>query len=660
MHPISDKIFLNYLQCKYKAYLKFYDKTGIMSDYEKFSKEQNTSYRRSAREYFRQSIQTITLPKATTTFKDIKNRRLVAITDVSIVNERHDLTLDAIELESSLSLEKPAYRPIIYLPHQKTTKQDKLLLAFCGLALSYEQKAEPKNGRFILGEKFSSSRVLLSPLIKTAGKIEKEIVKMMETQTPPLLRLNDHCQICEFQESCHTTVKEKNDLSLLRGLSGKEIDTLNKRGIFTVTQYSYTFRPRRARKLLSKNIIKHHYSLNALAIRTQTIYIAGKPELSTAKTRIFLDVEGIPDENIYYLIGLIVDDGTNVTTHSLWANSKSEEITIWKLFLAIMTKFDDYVLFHYGSYETKFIKQMGTQYGGDNELLERIKSRSFNVLSAIYGRIYFPTYSNDLKSIASFLGFKWSDQNASGLASVLWRIKWDKSQDEALKRRIITYNYEDCLALRILERSLSSMAEDSVVFGECTIKNADELKAEKPLGIFKRNEFIFPELDKINKKAYWDYQRSKIYLRTNSAVKKAVVKKKRAVRPAYRINREVIADRLKRCPKCNARKPMKHNYHTRVVYDLKMFEGGIKRFVTRYYFTRFMCKKCKKTFYPPMERDFTSTQYGRNLVGWVIYQSIARLKSQGTIIDDLAEIFNYRLSPAIVAHFKERTAKTYK
>ena len=65
----------------------------------------------------------------------------------------------------------------------------------------------------------------------------------METHTAPSFRLNVHCKICEFQESCIAAAKEKDMLSLLKGLSGKEIDALNKRGIFTVTQYSYTFRP---------------------------------------------------------------------------------------------------------------------------------------------------------------------------------------------------------------------------------------------------------------------------------------------------------------------------------------------------------------------------------------------------------------------------------
>ena len=534
------------------------------------------------------------------------------------------------------------------------------MLAFCGSILSHEQKVEPTIGKFIFGDKFSSSRAQLPSLIKAAGKIEKEIVKMMETQTAPPLRLNDHCKICEFQADCMAAANDKDDLSLLKRLSGKEIDALNKRGIFTVTQYSYTFRPRRAKKLMTQKIVKHHHSLNALAIRTQTVYIAGKPELPNAPTSVYLDVEGIPEESFYYLIGLIVDDGTNVIEHAFWANDKSEEKTIWWSFLEVMEQIPDYALFHYGSYETKFLKQMGAEYGGKDELLEKIRSRCFNVLSAIYGRIYFPSYSNDLKSIASFLGFKWSDSQAAGLTSILWRTQWEKSQDAALIQKLITYNNDDCEALRSVNAGLRSiLADDNTTHITYPTKCTDELKAEKPLGIFKRNEFFFPELDKINKKAYWDYQRSKIYLRTSSAVKRVMVKKERTVRPTYRINREVIADRLKRCPKCNTRKPMKHNHHTRIVYDLKMFEGGIKRFVTRYSFTRFMCKKCKKTFYPPMERDFTSAQYGWNLVAWVIYQSIARLKSQNTIIDDLSEVFNYRLSPNIVAHFKERAARTY-
>ncbi len=44
---------------------------------------------------------------------------------------------------------------------------------------------------------------------------------MIAKQTAPPLRLQDHCKVCEFQEICYVAAKEKDDLSLLKGLSRK-------------------------------------------------------------------------------------------------------------------------------------------------------------------------------------------------------------------------------------------------------------------------------------------------------------------------------------------------------------------------------------------------------------------------------------------------------
>jgi len=660
--PISDRLFLDYFQCKYKAFLKLSRKSGVKSDFEKFQDETHAEYCRRARE--RLSIaDSNTLPSAVnSTFEEIKKQTLSVAVGISISNDKYSLILDAAELASQSTPRKPLYNPIIFLPHKKISKRHKLLLAFYGSALGHEQKIEPASGRIIFGNDLSSTRVKLASLIKTVGKIEKEITNMIDKQTAPPLRLNDHCKICEFQEICYAAAKEKDDLSLLKGLSGKEIDTLNKRGIFTVTQYSYTFRPRRAKKMASRQILKHHHSLNALAIRTQTIYIAGKPELPATTTRVYLDVEGIPDENFYYLIGLVMDDGKSVSSHSFWANDKSEERTIWTSFLEIMKHIPDYALFHYGSYETKFIKQMGSEYGGNTELLEKIRSRCFNVLSAIYGRVYFPTYSNGLKSIASFLGFKWSESNASGLTSVLWRRRWEESLDEAWKQKLITYNNDDCVALRIVDAGLRSISsDDNAAHITYPAKYTDELKAEKPLGIFKRNQFYYPELEQINKRAYFDYQRSKVFLRTSSEVKKAITKKNRMKQVSYKTNKEISFDVPKRCPLCNKRSPIKHAKHSRIVYDLKMFKYGIKRWVIKYKSPRCLCKKCNRTFFPPAYQNILSSKskFGNNLFALIIYRNIGRLMSYHAITEDLGETFGYWFSWNIVARMKTIASHKY-
>ena len=63
------------------------------------------------------------------------------------------------------------------------------------------------------------------------------------------------------------------DLRLLRGLGEKEEAKLNRKGIFNITQLSYTFRPRRRRKAKPNRPAKHNHALQALAIRTGTIYV---------------------------------------------------------------------------------------------------------------------------------------------------------------------------------------------------------------------------------------------------------------------------------------------------------------------------------------------------------------------------------------------------
>ncbi|MBV8320152.1 MAG: hypothetical protein JO049_05695 [Hyphomicrobiales bacterium] len=39
------------------------------------------------------------------------------------------------------------------------------------------------------------------------------------------------------------------------------------------------------------------------------------------------------------------------------------------------------------------------------------------------------------------------------------------------------------------------------------------MKRESPYG-FKRNEFVFPALEAINKAAYWNYQRERVYVKS--------------------------------------------------------------------------------------------------------------------------------------------------
>jgi hypothetical protein len=154
-----------------------------------------------------------------------------------------------------------------------------------------------------------------------------------------------------------------------------------------------------------------------------------------------------------------------------------------------------------------------------------------NLLSVIFGSLYFPTYSNGLKDIARYLGFEWSDANVSGLQSLHWRVEWEFSRDDNLKKRLIRYNAEDCEALERVTHAVARLCEPSPQREPSAHESDDvvdvSLQRTYPQR-FGTVDFVFPELESINKAAYWDYQRSRVYVRTSPRLKKSVKSKSHA------------------------------------------------------------------------------------------------------------------------------------
>ena len=264
-------------------------------------------------------------------------------------------------------------------------------------------------GKIIHGDDHATLKVKASALTSEVRKHLEKIAALLSSPAPPDLVLNRHCAECEFQARCRKIAVEKDDLSLLAGMSAKERQKLRSKGIFTVTQLSYTFRPRRRPKRQRDKREKYHHALKALAIREQKIHIVGSPELKLEGTPVYLDVEGLPDRDFYYLIGLRIGSGESAVQHNLWADTVADEGKIWREFLAILEAIEKPVLIHYGSYETTFSKQMAERHGSPQaeSVAAKAIASALNLVSVMFARIYFPTYSNSLKEIARHLSFEW-------------------------------------------------------------------------------------------------------------------------------------------------------------------------------------------------------------------------------------------------------------
>jgi predicted RecB family nuclease len=322
-------------------------------------------------------------------------------------------------------------------------------VAFDALVLSEQLRIAVTRGEIIHGDRHTTVRIKTPDLLKEIRKIVSRVDRVISDGACSSPILNRHCAECEYQARCYREAAERDDLSLLSGMTEKERKSLNCRGIFTVTNLSYTFRPRRSSKRSQDKREKYHHSLKALAIREQKIHVVGSDELKIEGTPVYLDVEAIPDREFYYLIGVRVGSDQAPIQYSLWADKEEDEERIWHGFISIVSAIHDPVIVHYGSFETDFLKSMCDRYGSPEEesIVGQAILTSINLLSFIYARIYFPTYSNGLKDVGRFLGFSWSDENPSGIKTVLWRCAWEKGHEASIRQDLVTYNAEDCEAL---------------------------------------------------------------------------------------------------------------------------------------------------------------------------------------------------------------------
>jgi predicted RecB family nuclease len=161
-------------------------------------------------------------------------------------------------------------------------------------------------------------------------RIIDEISLLYGAQQPPRLVLKKYCATCDFQSRCLHIAADRDDLSQLATITPKERTKYNEKGIFTITQLSYGYRPRRRKS--SKSHTKHtalpprqDHKLKALAIKKAQIHVVGAPTLKILGTSVFLDVEGMPDRDFYYLIGLRFERAGACVEHSFWANGPDDE-----------------------------------------------------------------------------------------------------------------------------------------------------------------------------------------------------------------------------------------------------------------------------------------------------------------------------------------------
>src|SRR5262245_18258765 len=250
--PIIQDIFQAFLKCETKAYLKHSGEVGNQREFADWEMKLADDYKQKCFNELRSNYREDDSLIGTNFPRVLENKKCRLALDCIVKSQELESQSLAFELSTSSSKARHSpFIPVRFIHREKVTKQDKLLLTFDALVLSTTSFKQPLFGKIIYGQEQSVVKVKLDKLILEAKALVGKIATQQSNGAPPQLILNKHCAECEFQGQCRKVAIEKDDLSLLTKLSEKERKQHHSKGIFTVTQLSYTFRPRRMPKRLA-------------------------------------------------------------------------------------------------------------------------------------------------------------------------------------------------------------------------------------------------------------------------------------------------------------------------------------------------------------------------------------------------------------------------
>jgi predicted RecB family nuclease len=556
MPLLTERVFGSSFDCQTKCYLLLNRRRGQKTEYEMHTDESDRTYQHEGIA----KLQDIASGKDTVRLRRLTSSAISGSHRLIICDrvEANEWRSDAVVLFRTESRGN-SFQPVFFNRYDEVPTRAKLLLAFRALLVGNAIGAVPDRGYIIYGTHFTRISIFLPPLITKVQSVLEEITTFRSQMSPPLF-LCSHCEICEFRTHCASRAADENNISRLEGISRTQIEEQHRKGIFTLHQYSHTFRSRKPPKRVKKLSRSRYFALQARAIRDKKVYIHGKVELPIAVTSAYLDIEGIPGRQLHYLFGLlVVADGAEVY-RSFWVDDHIDEISVFLQFCEFAASLSA-TIFHYGNYEIKVIKEL-KQRAADkyHSLIDTVLGACHNVLSVVHHHCYFPTYSNRLKDVACFLGYEFDNPVNSGLMSIVFRERWEDTADGSLKEALIRYNRQDCEALKticsfVIRSAALSMERGPVPGGTQEVASSDSLRkvgdGNRP--IFRNAEFVYPEFEIVNKCAWFDYQRDRVFARTRRL-------SRRLSRPRVPITRRqrslatTISQYAKECAACASRR----------------------------------------------------------------------------------------------------------
>ena len=278
--------------------------------------------------------------------------------------------------------------------------------------------------------------------------------------------LGSTCKLCHWYTACTKRLEKLDDLTLIPELGRVRRDNmlmhvdsvrdLAQANLEALINGKKTIIPRIGADMLIK--FQERASLQKQPGARPYLKEAFNPPDSDFE--LFFDVETDPMRDICYLHGFVERHGGDNGTERYIAflaeePTSEEEESAFDKARAYVKNCRPCAVYYYAAYERTIWRKLQKRYphvATKEEVEEMFEPATAVDLyhHVVRPKTEWPTRDYSIKTLASCLGFKWRDSNPSGAASIEWYHRWVESGDTKIRQRILDYNEDDCVAMRVL------------------------------------------------------------------------------------------------------------------------------------------------------------------------------------------------------------------
>jgi predicted RecB family nuclease len=367
-----------------------------------------------------------------------------------------------------------AYRPVLGRQGRNLTREHRLLLALWGRLLGEHQQAPVPQALVVAGAGGGLQRERLKLTGGLQAQLDEALPRLASDlasdQPPPLVADRKKCVLCSWRGLCDQEAARQGHLSEVSGIGGKRREMLLEQGITSLPQLAASD-PHQLADALAVHGDQHRDSAAALVAQAR-VQASGSPErlmadgpgaahplpeLAAAPGVLLYDIESDPDARDDFLHGFVIvprpaDGPWPAQPDPAWryqpllALQEHGEARLWRRLQALLNRYPDWPLLHYGETEAISLVRLAQRQGAREAELTRLRARLVDVHARLRRSWRLPVNSYGLKAVASWLGFRWSQSGVDGARCLLWWRQWRRDGGPARLERIFLYNRDDNLA----------------------------------------------------------------------------------------------------------------------------------------------------------------------------------------------------------------------